>query len=433
MGFRFRKTFRVAPGVRLNLSGSGLSLSTGIRGASVNVGTRGIYSNLGIPGTGVSFRTRLDGGSRPKKSAAKVRTQEQISARLGVNSDGTLLFQDQLGHSLPNELIQIAKRQHRDLIKNLLEQECNERNEKTASLLKVHYGTPFPDATITFRPQIFGIPKPQPPYNSHYSVPKAEPPALKSINFLARIFSPYRQHLEAQNRKLLQAYEETRSKAEERQQELDKTATDLTTEYQARLSDWEREYAAFEKEQDRKRQIVEVGRLNDATAMQDYLSERLESVPWPRETHISFQLEEEGRKILMDVDLPEIEEMPSQQAHVSGRDLRLVMKDKPQVQQRADYLMHIHAIGFRIIGEVFASLPTVSTIFLSAYSQRLDKKTYQISDEYLYSTRVSRSSWAKVDFANLNALDVIGIFADFEVRRKITKQGTLSAIQPYTE
>jgi hypothetical protein len=62
MGMRFRRSIKIAPGVRLNVSKSGLSTTIGPRGATVSVGPRGVYGNVGIPGTGLSVRERLDGG-----------------------------------------------------------------------------------------------------------------------------------------------------------------------------------------------------------------------------------------------------------------------------------------------------------------------------------------------------------------------------------
>ncbi|MBK5187571.1 MAG: DUF4236 domain-containing protein [Gemmatimonadaceae bacterium] len=60
MSFRFRRRLRLFPGVRLNVSRSGLSASIGPRGLSVTVGKRGTYVNVGAPGTGLSVRERLD-------------------------------------------------------------------------------------------------------------------------------------------------------------------------------------------------------------------------------------------------------------------------------------------------------------------------------------------------------------------------------------
>lgn len=63
MSFRFRKTVRIAPGIRLNLSSRGLSTTLGPRGLNVNVGKRGMFLNASVSGLGVSSRTRLgDGG-----------------------------------------------------------------------------------------------------------------------------------------------------------------------------------------------------------------------------------------------------------------------------------------------------------------------------------------------------------------------------------
>jgi hypothetical protein len=61
---KFRKRITIIPGVRLNLSGSGVSITGGIPGLSVNVGKRGAYLNTGIPGTGLYERTRLRSSRR---------------------------------------------------------------------------------------------------------------------------------------------------------------------------------------------------------------------------------------------------------------------------------------------------------------------------------------------------------------------------------
>ena len=62
MGFRFRRSFKVFPGVRVNLSKSGLSTSFGGRGASINVSSRGVRGTVGIPGTGLSYSQKLTPG-----------------------------------------------------------------------------------------------------------------------------------------------------------------------------------------------------------------------------------------------------------------------------------------------------------------------------------------------------------------------------------
>ena len=58
-GLRFQKRLRMLPGLRANLSKSGVSAILGPRGANVNVGPGGISTNAGIPGSGLSYRQKM--------------------------------------------------------------------------------------------------------------------------------------------------------------------------------------------------------------------------------------------------------------------------------------------------------------------------------------------------------------------------------------
>jgi Protein of unknown function (DUF4236) len=61
--FRFRRSIKIAPGVRINLSKSGVSTSIGTRGATVNVRGDRVRETVGIPGTGVSYQEQQRTGS----------------------------------------------------------------------------------------------------------------------------------------------------------------------------------------------------------------------------------------------------------------------------------------------------------------------------------------------------------------------------------
>src|SRR5271169_6434888 len=65
MSWRFRKSFKVLPSLKLNLTRHGLSATLGAAPFSVNVGPRGVYRNVSIPGTGLWDRQRLDIPSIP--------------------------------------------------------------------------------------------------------------------------------------------------------------------------------------------------------------------------------------------------------------------------------------------------------------------------------------------------------------------------------
>lgn len=70
MGFRARKSFKVAPGVRLNVSKTGVGLSGGVKGARYSVHSSGRRTtSVGVPGTGVGWRSD-SGGSRSRSAPA---------------------------------------------------------------------------------------------------------------------------------------------------------------------------------------------------------------------------------------------------------------------------------------------------------------------------------------------------------------------------
>jgi hypothetical protein len=73
MGLRFQRRVRLFPGVSLNLGKSGVSVSVGGRGHSVNYSRRGTYGTVGIPGTGISFRQKLDSSHPTSRSGAQLR------------------------------------------------------------------------------------------------------------------------------------------------------------------------------------------------------------------------------------------------------------------------------------------------------------------------------------------------------------------------
>jgi hypothetical protein len=82
MGFRFFRRVRLFPGVSVNLSRSGPSLTMGVRGAHVTVGSRGVTKTVGVPGTGLFYTSRrsLHTGYHSAASDRALTPEEQASA-----------------------------------------------------------------------------------------------------------------------------------------------------------------------------------------------------------------------------------------------------------------------------------------------------------------------------------------------------------------
>ena len=68
MGLRFRKSIKIAPGVKLNLNKKSTSISFGGKHGGVTVNSkRGASYRVSAPGTGLSYTGKI-GGSSKKKS-----------------------------------------------------------------------------------------------------------------------------------------------------------------------------------------------------------------------------------------------------------------------------------------------------------------------------------------------------------------------------
>ena len=82
MGFRFRKSIKLAPGVKLNLTGKGISsVSLGKNGAKVNISKKGTRSTVGIPGSGLSYSSY---SPRKKTTSPQQGQSVQGNKTLGV-------------------------------------------------------------------------------------------------------------------------------------------------------------------------------------------------------------------------------------------------------------------------------------------------------------------------------------------------------------
>lgn len=81
MGLRYRKRIKVAPGLHLNISKSGISTSVGKPGSTLNISKRGARATVGLPGTGLSYSQNLGRARRKRQSSSKNRTEALASLR----------------------------------------------------------------------------------------------------------------------------------------------------------------------------------------------------------------------------------------------------------------------------------------------------------------------------------------------------------------
>ena len=80
MPIRFRKTLKVFPGVKLNISKHGVSTTVGGRGMHLTFNRYGVRQDLGLPGTGLSEASYIIGRNKGK-DGNKAADPEEEAAR----------------------------------------------------------------------------------------------------------------------------------------------------------------------------------------------------------------------------------------------------------------------------------------------------------------------------------------------------------------
>jgi hypothetical protein len=375
-----------------------VSISAGVRGANLTYGRGGLYGNAGLPGTGMSFREKIDLTRSSRSSSPgnfSTGNETNIGIQMRLNEDGTVDMLDSAGAPLAPKYVKLAKEQQNEFIQGWLEENCEEWNQEIESVLNIHLGTPPADFQVKFEAIPFEQGRPQ-------------KPAEVKPGFFGKFFKGPQLKAEVETLR-------------------------LNREHEAALAQWSREKSEHERCETLRKELIETTRYKAPEGMQDFLSEVLSDIEWPRETLVSFEVTTSGKEVFLDVDFPEIGDMPTEHAVVASRGIRINRKQRSEIQCRKDYMHHVHAILFRLIGEAFAALPTVEEVIASGFSQRNDQQTGHVIDEYLLSTKVRRDQWEKINFLNIKALVLTDSFEQFELRRRMTKTGVFAAIQPFGE
>jgi Protein of unknown function (DUF4236) len=394
---RFRRSVKLAPGVKMNFSNSGVSWTLGPRGANVNIGKRGTFLNGSIPGTGFSDRSRLTGGTSVGRDApstaqrGEVRRTIKQTAVVEVQQDGSVTFKDESGSPLSAEWIARAKTQASDSIAQLLKTTSDKMNSDVNAIVDIHTTTPKPVSELHYECSVYVEPAP------------SAPVSLKPIWWLRWL----RSHTESVGRR----------------------NEKMTRAHSRALTDWTARRDEFLASEQRRKRFVEEEVFESASAREQWLDEQLTSIAWPRETRVSYELAADGASAALDIDLPEIEDMPARTARPAERGLKLVFKPFGQRALESNYARHVHGLMLRVIGEMYASLPMLRMVSAAGYTQRANAATGRIEDVYVLWLNTTRDAWNKLNFDDLTLVDPISAFTLFDHKRDLSATNKLKPIQ----
>ncbi len=445
MGFRFSRRIAILPGLKLNLSRSGMSLSAGVPGAHLNFGPRGTYASMGIPGTGLSYRQRL-GGSRPPAAAPQTENvqpagnPENDPAALKILHEGTQkmavspeearryladprfkLLDPETGRRLtPEKLEALIKagelREKREQQQVLLQAEDNEYQNR------LHFWEPLP--AIPSVEDWNGALAKKPFENK-----TAPPPPPDLFAEQAKYLDELTAMEHAGLNKLLPGFvSRSDAKADLKTMWPEKEAQ-IQEAYNQRCQEYNKQVetasAAWDESEGQRIDWVKKLLAGDLEEINHTVAEVLTGLQLPFKTHCDYFIEE-SRSVCLQVNLPEREDVIPCVTRKVLKDGSVRDERRTMAAQQTDYTLLAMGACLFLAAELFSYLPLALEIKVAAYTQRPRIKETDPVDAYVMDVTFSRDALKNfVPGQNLAAF-----FASLGSRFDVRADGGLNRIDP---
>lgn len=430
---RFRKSIKICKGVKLNVSKSGISTTVGHKGFSVTTGKRGTYLNTGIPGTGISARRKIGGSSTGHSTSDSRGSTTYEEFDLHMDTDGTITIM-QYGQPVTDEaLIQRIKRsaaykEEKARLSAELKQEVSQlvasQNEAAEQMIQVvRYAEAVPSEAQVRR----------------------ELSSLKPEKYMIRDFT-IPQPSEAELRSKLEKEAETAVatfafwKAKKlRMQYVDDR---FPVKYEEAMKAWQAQKAAFDdSECSRKAEMDEIYQRQyeavkeclaqtlegNADYIENALDKWFQKIELPLDFAVQYEYDPSRNTLYIDLDLPEIEDIPDETA-VQMANGTMKVKKKTQQKLREEYAQCVFGFSVFIASHCFGVSIKVEKILISGYTQRRNK-IGDLVDDYVYSVVFERSGFENINLAQVDPIEFCT--TGFKNRCNMTKTFVLKAIEPY--
>jgi len=449
MGFRFSHRVSILPGLKLNFSGSGVSLSAGVPGAHLNFGSRGTFASVGIPGSGISYRQRVGGGraattapawSPEQFKSVGDRQNDDMAAQLSqVGTQNVSLNPDDARRYVADPRFKLMDPETgRRLTPTRLEAMIKEKAlaEKVESIkVELEHQAGDYDHLINFwhpLPEIASIEqwtqaKAKSPLESKLVVPDS-PNLLKAEADLVSELTA-KQEATGLNRYLPDfvalhaAQKEMETVWPERQAQLQAEYDQQLQQYQQNLA---AEAAAWDEAETKRTTWVGKLLVGDLEEIRHTLAELLAGLQFPFRTRCDFFLQDE-KTVCLHLDLPEIEDVipETNKEILKSGETRDVCRLK--TEQNADYSRLVMGECLFIAAEVFSYLPLAQVVQVAAYTQRPRELESDPIDSYLVDVPFRRE--AVVGFSQAEG-NLVAFLARQGGRLKQDDDGCLGPIKP---
>lgn len=202
-------------------------------------------------------------------------------------------------------------------------------------------------------------------------------------------------------------WEEDKRKHDEKEQEIAKKMNALYQE-------------EFEKKQD-----LLIKRLEgDENYVNSRIDAVLSEINLPHEFSFEYVYDQEKCLLCLNVDLPEIEDIPNQKAvYLSSG--KVSIKAKTQGELRHDYAKTVCGLAFYLAGKMYEISPNIDLLRIAGYTQRTNKRTDIVEDQYIYVVLFEREPFMAL---NLKTISPIAAMQQFSHTMNISANGEIKTI-----
>lgn len=394
------------------------------------MGSKGAYLNTGIPGTGLYDRTKI-GGSTSKSKTRSLPTSSyiELSVTIGIDDNGNNFVKDQHGQLITDEsLLRKIKRTdvYKNKIQELSEKFVNEKNDKTIEFVEIYKQSEKLLSESEIHKKLENL-APKKYIKKKFSYPKPDEISIKeelaceakrnirSIAFwtLNKRRNEYiNKEFPARLQEAQEAYKNARIKHDLAETMIE---NEKNTEYE---NIYNNEKAFWEDCLLGKKEFVEPS-----------IDFFLNGMTLPVEFEVSYEYDESKGTLKVDLDLPEIEDLPQSKATTlaSGK---VKIKGKTQKEIKEEYLICTTGLAFFFASKFFNISTHIEKILISGFTQRISKKTGQLGDEYIYSVIFDRNKFQKIEISKI--IPYLA-FEEFEHKINYSKTFDTLTIEPIFE
>lgn len=152
------------------------------------------------------------------------------------------------------------------------------------------------------------------------------------------------------------------------------------------------------------------GLLNGEQAFIDNaFSDTLSDNDLPMEYYVESMYDETTGIVRLDVDLPEIEDVPQQKIVITSTGKQSI-RSKGVKDLNDDYVQCICGLAIFLAEDIFNISPKIKNVEISGFTQRPDSKTSLITDQYVYVINFDRDTFNKINFENFSAIQIFSFF-----------------------